>query len=75
MTPYRDQHVVAEEGGWAVRASGSQRATSVHRTQKAAIAAARDIARKQGADLFIHDRDGRIRVRRSYGDDPFPLKT
>lgn len=74
VTPYRNQHVVAGKEGWAVRASGSQRATSVHRTQKAAIAAARDLARRQGTDLFIHDRNGRIRARQSYADETFPPK-
>lgn len=68
----RNQHVVPHEEGWAVRGAGSQRATSVHRTQREAIASGRRIARKQGTELFVHGRDGRIRERDSYGNDPFP---
>ena len=59
----RNQHVVRHKDGWAVRGAASQRATSGHPTQRAAIDAAREIARAQGTELFIHGRDGRIRVR------------
>lgn len=68
----RDQHVVPHDEGWAVRGAGSSRASSVHPTQREAIQAAREIARNQGTELFIHGRDGRIRERDSYGNDPFP---
>lgn len=70
----RNQHVVPHEEGWAVRGAGSQRATSVHRTQREAIDSGRRIARNQGTELFVHGRDGRIRERDSYGNDPFPPK-
>ena len=70
----RNQHVVPHEGGWAVRGAGSQHASSVHRTQRDAIDAGRDIARNQRTELFIHGRDGRIRERDSHGNDPFPPK-
>ena len=68
----RNQHVVLHDDGWAVRGAGSQRATSIHRTQQDAIDAGREIARNQGSELFIHGRDGRIRDRDSYGNDLFP---
>ena len=69
----RNQHVVPRDGEWAVRGAGSQRASScVHRTQREAIEAAQEIARNQGSEMFIHGRDGRIRERNSYGNDPFP---
>ena len=70
----RNQHVVLHERGWAVRGAGSQRATSVHRTQREAIDAGREVARNQRAELFVHGRDGRIRERDSHGNDPFPPK-
>jgi hypothetical protein len=70
----RNQHVVPHEEGWAVRSAGSQRATSLHSTQGAAIAAGRDIARNQHSELVVHGRDGRIRERDSFGNDPFPPK-
>ena len=68
----RNQHVVPHRDGWAVRGAGSQRASSVHSTQRGAIEAGRNIARNQGTELFIHDRHGRIRERDSHGNDPFP---
>lgn len=68
----RNQHVVPHDDGWAVRSAGSQRATSIHRTQEEAISAGREIARNQRAELFIHGRDGRILERDSFGNDPFP---
>jgi Uncharacterized protein conserved in bacteria (DUF2188) len=68
----RNQHIVPREDGWAVRGEGNSRDTSHHGTQGEAIDAGRDIARNQGSELLIHDREGRIRARDSYGGDPFP---
>ena len=68
----RNQHVVPHSNGWAVKSAGSKRATSVHDTQQKAIDQARDVARNQGSELFIHGRDGQIRARDSHGKDPFP---
>ncbi|MCY3788823.1 MAG: DUF2188 domain-containing protein [Gemmatimonadetes bacterium] len=68
----RNQHVVPHDGEWAVRGAGSQRASSVHHTQREAIDAARAIAQNQGSEMFVHGKDGRIRERNSYGNDPFP---
>lgn len=70
----RNQHVVPHPEGWAVKGAGAQKATSVHDTQAGAIERARDIARAQGTELLIHGRDGQIRARDSYGNDPFPPK-
>ena len=70
----RNQHVVRHERGWAVRGAASRKPSSVHQTQKEAIDAARDIARRQKTELFIHDRNGKIRARNSYGNDPYHPK-
>ncbi len=70
----KNQHVIPADGQWAVRGAGNRRATRVFGTQGEAIAAAREIARKQGAELVIHGADGRIREKSSYGRDPFPPK-
>ena len=69
-----NQHVVPHNKQWAVRAAGSKRVTSVHRTQTEAIDAARSIAQHQKVELLIHGRDGTIRERNSYGADPYPPK-
>ena len=68
----KSQHVVPRDGKWAVRRTGSDRATKKFDTQREAIAHGRKIARNQGAELFIHGSDGRILERSSYGHDPHP---
>jgi hypothetical protein len=70
----KNQHVVPHPDGWAVRGAGNQRASSIHPTQREAIGAARDIARSQGSEMFIHGENGRIRERNTYGNDPYPPK-
>jgi uncharacterized protein DUF2188 len=67
-------HVVPRIDGWAVRAEGSSRATSIHRSQREAIEAARKLAKEAATQLVIHGRDGRIKERNSYAADPFPPK-
>ena len=67
-----DQHVVKREDGWAVKKEGADRDTSHHPTQKEAIDAATEIAKNQKSEVFIHDRQGKIRERNSYGNDPYP---
>ena len=67
-----NQHVVRRDDGWAVRGEGNQRDTSHHPTQADAIDAARDIAINQQAEVLIHGRNGQIRARDSYGNDPYP---
>ena len=68
----KNQHVVPVDGRWGIRGEGNSRLTSIFDTQAAAIARAREIARNQQSELFIHGRDGRIRERDSHSNDPFP---
>jgi len=70
----KGQHVVPKDGKWSVRKAGSSKVTSTHTTQKEAIDKARGYARTQSTELYIHGRDGRIRERDSYGNDPHPPK-
>jgi uncharacterized protein (DUF362 family) len=70
----RNQHVVKRGDEWGVRGEGNSRDTSHHGTQADAIDSVRDIARNQGSEVVIHDRQGRIRDRDSYGNDPNPPK-
>lgn len=70
----RNQHVVPHGNKWAVKGAGSERASSVHATQKAAIDSGRSIAKNQGTELFVHGKDGKIRARDSHGSDPYPPK-
>ena len=70
----KNQHVVPHKGSWAVKGAGSQKASSVHSTQKSAIDTARSIAKNQGSELLIHGKNGQIRSRDSHGKDPYPPK-
>jgi hypothetical protein len=70
----KNQHVVPHAEGWAVRGEGNEHATSVHRTQSEATEAARQIAVNQQSEVLIHGRNGQIRERNSYGNDPCPPK-
>ena len=63
-----------ERDGWQVVREGAERASSVHQTQAEAIARARTIAQHEGVEMLIHGRDGRIRDRDSFGNDPCPPK-
>ncbi|MCW3059652.1 MAG: hypothetical protein JWQ02_1473 [Capsulimonas sp.] len=65
-------HVIPHNDNWAVEREGAQRVSSTHDTQAAAISAARNTARTEHGELFIHGRNGEIRDRDSYGNDPFP---
>jgi len=68
----KNQWVVPRDSGWAVRGEGNSKDTSHHRTQQEAIDAAREIAQNQQSEMFIQNKQGRIRERNSYGDDPYP---
>lgn len=65
-------HIVPHKDGWAIKRSGSERASHVCDTQKEAIDKGRSISRNQGTEFFIHDKHGRIRERDSHGNDPHP---
>ena len=65
-----NQHVVPFMGKWAIKAEGHDVVTSTYRLQSEAIMEARKIAKDEKSELFIHGRDGKIRARDSYGNDP-----
>lgn len=70
----KNQWVVPQDGQWAVKGEGNERATSLHNTQAEAIAAGRAIAINQKSELIIQGVDGKIREKNSYGNDSFPPK-
>lgn len=61
-------------GGWKAKQPGNSRASFIADTQREAIDGAREIARNQGLELFVHGENGQIRERNSYGNDPYPPK-
>ena len=70
----KNQHVVPASGKWAEKGEGNNRNTKITQTQREAIDVARKIARKEQSELIIHGKNGRIREKDSYGNDPFPPK-
>lgn len=74
MSKGKNQHVAKRDDGWAVRGENNTRDTVIKPTQQEAFEAAREIARNQSSEVLIHGRDGIIRERNSYGNDPHPPK-
>jgi ketosteroid isomerase-like protein len=68
----KNVHTVPHEGGWANRREGSDRVAKVYPTKDAAERAGRETAQRESVEHLIHNRDGRISERNSYGNDPFP---
>lgn len=70
----KDRHVVPHGDEWAIRKAGSERVSSIHRTQRAAINRAIPGAKADRSEVVIHGRDGKIRDKDSYGHDSCPPK-
>jgi len=71
----RNQHVLPHPlGGWQVKGAENSRATVRTTTQRKAISVAKPMAVNQKSELVIHGRDGKIREKNSYGNDPCPPK-
>ena len=64
MARKKSQHVMPKGGKWSVRRAGSSRASGIFGTQKEAVEKAKELARAEGSDIYIHGRDGRIHERR-----------
>ena len=70
----KNQHVVSHDSKWAVKGENNNRFTKIKKTQKKHIPIARRIAKNQKSELFIHKKDGTIRDRDSFGNDPRNVK-
>ncbi|HEX3052655.1 MAG TPA: DUF2188 domain-containing protein [Aggregatilineaceae bacterium] len=70
----QNQWVVRVGEQWGVRGEGNSALTAITRTQKEAIDIATDIAKNNQSDVIIQNRQGQIRDRDSYGNDPNPPK-
>lgn len=76
MSKGRDRTVFRRpDGNWVNKRNDSDRASSLHRTQKEASGTANRMLRNQGGgELIIKGVDGRIRSKDTIppGNDPFP---
>lgn len=72
MTKGKNQHVTPKGTDWQVKGAGNSKATVIVPTQKEAISIAKGIAGNQKSEVVIHGKNGQIRDKDSYGNDPVP---
>lgn len=61
-----------KDGKWGVHGEKNSKDTKVFKTQSEAIDCAKEIAKRQHSEVIVQGRDGRIRSKDSYGNDPCP---
>jgi uncharacterized protein (TIGR02271 family) len=66
MTQKPAVHIELRDDAWIVVREGNQRATSVHATQSEAAESGRALARRDGAEFFLHGQDGHVREHHDY---------
>jgi hypothetical protein len=74
MAKHPPVHTVPHGDGWANRREGAARVSKTFSTKAAAQAAGRDTAQREKTEHLIHNKDGEIASRNSYGNDPHPPK-
>ncbi len=68
-------HVVKRaDGQWAVERESAHRASRLVATQREAANLGKELAKRDKVELVIHDVNGGIREKNSFGNDPFPPK-
>jgi hypothetical protein len=72
--PGNSQHSVPHKDDRAVKGAGNSRAEVMPPTQQLEIDQARDIAKRQRAELLIHGLNEQVWEKDSYGNSPFPPK-
>lgn len=70
----KNQHVTPKGDKWQVIGAGNERATKRFDTQKEAVDYAREIAKNQESELLTHNRQGQIRAKDSFGNDPADIE-
>jgi hypothetical protein len=63
-------HTVYKDGQWVNEVEGGAELGGPHGTKEDAVAAGRESARADGTEHVIHNQDGTIGERNSYGNDP-----
>lgn len=62
------------DGTWGVKREGADHPIANFNRQDAAWELTRSLAQQSNGEAFLQNRQGQIRERNSYGDDPFPPK-
>jgi hypothetical protein len=63
-------HTVYRDGQWRNELGGGPDLGGTHATKEQAVSAGRDEARQRGVEHVIHNQDGTIGEKNSYGNDP-----
>ena len=69
-------HIVhnSDRGGWDVKRNNAERVSKHFGTKDVAVDWAKNVAKKNNAELIPHRMDGQIQNPNSYGNDPCPPK-
>lgn len=73
--PNKKNHWISldDSGKWVDKREGGQRASGKYDRQNDAFEKARGTAKKEGGEVIIKNRQGKIRERNTYGKrDPYP---
>lgn len=66
-------HVVPNpKGGWSVKKAGAEKASKTFSKKDDATGYAQGVSKRDGSELVIHGKDGRIQTKDSHGHDPYP---
>src|SRR5690625_7083714 len=60
------EEVVAHDDGWAVKSSGSERASETFATKEKAIERGKEIAQNKGTSLKVYNQDGSLQEEYAY---------
>ncbi len=67
-------HVVYDDGQWKMKKENAQKASKVFDTKIDAVDYSRIVAKNDKVEFTIHNKDGKISNKNSYGCDPCPPK-
>jgi hypothetical protein len=59
-----------DDGRWQVRREGASRASRVFDSQREAEQFGRRVAKRERVEFILTGRDGKVREKNSYGNDP-----
>ena len=65
-------HTVKRPGGWGNLSAGASKVAKIYPTKVQAQVAGRTTAVNKNAEHVIHNSNGKIGSRNSYGNDPHP---
>jgi hypothetical protein len=69
MPDNKDVHTVPNpQGGWSNKVNGV--VVSNHKTKEPAVESGRKVAIENGSEHLIHNQNGQVGERNSYGNDP-----